>query len=164
MGEGEPVSKRSWFILGGILLSLWLAPIFISFGITSYKNHRQELYQERIEAWNERVTEALRPKYSEAERLRLRADFDQAMKEADDRWAEKEVRIILSSQKFVESARWNTFVPTESPSWDSFYRMFESSEPAFPFNKPNLSGTYISIPLTGPNVGDVQINAISGPK
>lgn len=156
------MSRRAWAIVIGLAL-VWLSPLIVSLSLSANRKSQQETHQERIEAWNKRVTEALRPKYSEAERLRLRADFDQAMKEADDRWAEKEVRIILSSQKFVESARWNTFVPTESPSWDSFYRMFESSEPAFPFNKPNLSGTYISIPLTGPNVGDVQINAISGP-
>lgn len=152
-----------WWIICGIIL-LWLSPLFWGMASSRYKQHQQELYQKRVEAWNERVTEHLRPKYSEAERLKLKAEFDQAMKEAADRWAATEVRIMLDMKKITEMAGKGVFVPkvgydrTLYEDWDRYYRQTDYFN-----NRPNLSGTYISIPLTGPNVGDVQINAISGP-
>jgi len=52
MGEGKPVSKRGWLILGVILLSLWLAPAFFAF-FKSYSFSFGQNKTDYTQAWKE---------------------------------------------------------------------------------------------------------------
>jgi len=70
MGEGEPVSKRSWFILGGILLSLWLCPLFYSLGLSAYKKHQKADYDRRAEAFRLKLRERFKVVITDEERAR----------------------------------------------------------------------------------------------
>ena len=162
------MSRKAWLIIAGLAL-VWLSPLVVSLSLSSNRKSQQEAYQKRVEAWNQRMKEHIRPKYSEAERLRLRAEFAQAMKEADDRWAETEVRIMLSSQ---EARKGGLGFAMPLPTFGGYSTPIQQSEPYqpqrnyFDNGKPDLTGVYWTYPLKAGQGGwqNVQINYVYGPE
>lgn len=135
------MKRRGWLIAIGLVL-LWLSPLFYKIIKESYFTEKPDysLYHKAYLAQSEaKRLEALRrgpPSYVYG-----------------DRWWKHEGQ---PARPEVEVVYVDRPVVTE--------RVVYVDAPAQTSQRPNLSGFYFNFPMTGPNVGDVNINYVNGPE
>lgn len=134
------MKRRGWWIAGGIIL-LWISPLFWGIGSSLLKEKKD--YSEDWKRYNEELN---RPAYEAAVH----------------RW--KKAHGYFTSGSTIDSRRdepscgGSEVVVVEKPVYVE--RVVYRDNPS---SQPDLSGIYYNIPLTGPNNGNVQFNAIGGP-
>jgi hypothetical protein len=139
--EACAMKRRGWWIFGGILL-LWISPVF-------YAVIRQGFFPERkdqTEAWarywhNERMRKTM----EERNFYRTHGLSGYRVWPRDDRATRTEIVYVdrpLIVDRVVERV-------VERPSHQS---------------RPDLSGIYTTIPLSGPDLGKVRFDAVDGPE
>lgn len=132
--------KKVWLIAGGIVL-LWLSPLFYGIIKESYFTEKPDysLYHKAYLA------------QSEAKRLAAIRRGPPSYVYGDRWWkhegqqARPEVEVVYVDRPVV----------TERVVYRDSYEAP---------SRPNLSGFYFNFPMTGPNVGDVNINYVNGPE
>ena len=135
---------KGWWIAGGILL-LWISPMLWALAKPSLYPDRQD----QSKNWAD---------WHKAERQRKR---NQIMAEWKGIVGYQPVRTSYSSSKESGSGeREVEVVYVDRPVVTE--RVVEVQAPSYR-SQPDLSGIYYNIPLTGPNNGNVQFNAIGGP-
>jgi len=130
------MKRRGWLIVGGLAL-LWIAPaIFVFIRPSAPK-------EDQTKAW---------AAYFKAERKRR---YDYAMEAYRGKYYSGSYGASYQSS---QSEPETEVVVVERPVY--IERVVERDSYQ---SQPDLSGIYHNIPLTGPNNGNVQFNAIGGP-
>jgi hypothetical protein len=127
---------KGWLIVAGLLL-LWIAPAILVFIRPSTPK------EDQTKAWSA---------YFKAERKR---QHDYAMEVYRGRYYSGSYG---ASYKSSRSESETEVVVVERPVYVDRVVVRDSYQ-----SQPDLSGIYYNIPLTGPNNGNVQFNAIGGP-
>ena len=157
------MKRRGWLIAIGLVL-LYLSPViygliqnlsFSLFGTTDYTDYWERRGQGSGLSSVKKAEAERRPEYAsimldpdERQRVELlhkylRTPDPVPVPKIDPR------RIIIVDRDMFD----DDWLPRRTVNPCSSYRQ-----------QPDLSGTYVTIPLTGPNVGDVQINKVFGPE
>lgn len=134
------MSRKAWFIVVGMTL-VWLSPLLISL-------IKVNCFPEKVDqtanwiAWHK--AERKRKHEERLASWRQIRGYQPSYQSSSSRQEEREVEVVYVDRPVV----------TERVVYrDSGYSQ----------SQPDLSGIYYNIPLTGPNNGNVQFNAIGGP-
>jgi len=134
------MSRKAWLIVIGLAL-VWLSPLLIALVKTNCFPERQDQTANWI-AWHK--AERKRKHEESVAFWRQIRGYQPSYQSSSSRQEEREVEVVYVDRPVV----------TERVVYrDSGYRQ----------SQPDLSGIYYNIPLTGPNNGNVQFNAIGGP-
>ena len=128
--------RRGWLIVAGLLI-LWVAPAILTFIRPSTPK------EDQTKAWSS---------YFKAERKR---QHDYAMEVYRGKYYSGSYSSSSSSAQPEPDVE---VVVVERPVYVERVVERDSYQ-----SQPDLSGIYYNIPLTGPNNGNVQFNAIGGP-
>jgi hypothetical protein len=130
------MKRRGWWIFGALLL-MWIAPAILVF------IHPSTPKEDQTKAWSA---------YFKAERKR---QHDYAMEVYRGKYYSGSYSRPSSSSQPEPDV---DVVVVERPVYVDRVVERDSYQ-----SQPDLSGIYYNIPLTGPNNGNVQFNAIGGP-
>ena len=131
------MKRRGWLIAGGLAF-LWIAPAILVFIRPSTPK------EDQTKAWSA---------YFKAERKR---QHDYAMEVYRGKYYSGSYGASYKSSRSEPEAQ---VVVVEKPVYIDRPVEVESSS----YRKPNLSGFYYSVPMSGPNTGDVQLQYVGGP-
>jgi len=130
------MKRRGWLIVVGLLV-LWIAPAILTFIRPSTPK------EDQTKAWSA---------YFKAERKR---QYDYAMEVYRGKYYSGSYGASYQSSRSEPETE---VVVVDRPVYVDRVVVRDSYQ-----SQPDLSGIYYNIPLTGPNNGNVQFNAIGGP-
>ena len=162
---------RGPIILVGLLGAIGLGPLIYGLGHSAYKKHLKADYDRRAEAWGKKMTDHLKPKMSEEERIRLKAKYDQmikddiAAKKAEELEANKKLREYVSGIIGLGKSLPIPEDDEDGPRTKTVY-VYTRPDPLYePIQQqPDLSGLYYQRTIGGPNAGQWSMQYIDGPR